>query len=236
MEENERKLDEITEVSQRLKTRLDRLLDENKKSIETIKTLKEELDRANTQTSNYQLKKKYDLLKNEHKVYEYFQERKFNDLTIQFESMEKFYMDSINALKKEISKLNQDIEDLNEDIQSHKKRYDLAEKILIRKDKEVHDIEMENYANVNKIRRLELENSSNFSKIDGFTLNLSELTKAKNKEKPKEIRSIKIEKEFLAKESKYEISEEKLSQIKEKEENFLKKSKLISQLMEGPSS
>jgi len=46
MEENKRKLEEITLANQRLKANFDRLLEENKKAIETINTLKEELDEA----------------------------------------------------------------------------------------------------------------------------------------------------------------------------------------------
>jgi len=149
-----------------------------------------------------------DFLKKEHLVYKGFQERKFNDLTIQIEAMEKFYISSINALKKEISKLNQDIENLNKEIENQRNQYEEAQKKLIKIDKEFHQLETINDANLNKMKTLELEKSSNLGKIQGLYNENNDLEsqlsnlKEKYQEKREEIKSLNSNIKSLEKEIK----------------------------------
>ena len=174
-----------------------------------------------------------DFLKKEHLVHQGFQERKFNDLTIQIEAIEKFYIDSINTLKKEISKLNLDIENQNKEIVTQRNQYKDAQNKLINIDKEFHQLETQNDANINKMKTLELEKSSNLEKIQGLYNENSDLESQlsnlneKYKEIGKDIKSLKNNNKSLINEvksisEKLEDSESEKSRLEQEKANLIK--------------
>jgi len=140
--------------------------------------------------------------------------------------MEKCYNESIRTLKKEIDKNNNVIDNLKTEILSQKNQYEDAQKILTQKDKDFHELEMENISNIHKIKTLKIEKSAIVDKIQAMNQDLAELeTKysalhEKNKDKRKMIKSLNKDKGCL---------EEKIEALKKKKSTLKKTLKEVKE-------